>query len=222
MANKEKNRTNERTIRFLKDSEGRFLEFFGIYSSLTVASKNYMNQALEAFADGYGRLEGLLFFELLKEKMLEEDISYCALAKEIDILHGYKQTSPEDHFYQESHLRVIVNRKNYKSEAVKDMKKIFQVKDENIKRDFLRRGKNTDDYFRYAFISLDKINQDIFIKLASLISCSEMNIKTAELAQDLSDDGLWSARKSLGMTEAEYKEYKEQEQYWEYMYEDDQ
>lgn len=219
---KEKDRTNERTIRFLKDSEGRFLEFFGIYSSLTVASKNYMNQALETFAEGYGRLEGLLFFELVKEKMAEKDMSYYALARRIDELHGYKQTSPEDHFYPESHLRVIVNRKNYTSEAVKDLKKIFQIKDENIKKDFLARGKNTDDYMRYAFVSLNKMNQEIFIKLATLISCSEMNIETAELAQDLSDDGMWSERRELMMTEAEYREYKEQEQYLEYLYEDDQ
>lgn len=219
---KEKDRTNERTIRFLNESEERFKEFFKIYSGLTVASKNYMNQALKTFAEGYGRLEGLLFFELVKEKMLEKDMSYRALAKEIDILHGYKQTSPEDHFYPESHLRVIVNRKNYTSEAVKDLKTIFQIKEENIKKDFLARGKNTDDYFRYAFISLDIINQAIFIKLASLISCSEMNIETAELAQDLSDDGMWSERRELMMTEAEYREYKEQEQYLEYLYEDDQ
>ena len=191
-----KNRGNERTNKYLKESEDRFLEFWEKCKLLSLGTHNYINKSLEVFAETTGRLEGLLFFELVKERILERDITYEELASEIDKLYIDRKLKPGEHMYNESHLRVAIKRRNYNSIVVDDIKKVLKIKDENIKKEFLQRGNDNIDYLRYAFIALDKVTQEIFLELADRLYYMEKHIDFMDSADDISDIGMYSVEKA--------------------------
>lgn len=218
-----KNRDNERTFKYLRESEERFIKFLKKCQSLSLGTQNYINDSVEVFANATGRLEGILFFELVKERILENDMTYEELAKKIDKLHKNLQLKPGQHIYNESHLRVTIKRRNYKSIVVNDLKKVLHINDKNIKKDFLRRGDNNIDYLRFAFISLDKVTQENFIELAEKLWYTEGHIGTINNDEE-NNKGMVDSKRlekmyrdALFMNAEEYKEYKEQEQYLEYM-----
>jgi len=185
-----KNRDNERTFKYLRESEKQFLVFLKKCGSLSLGTRIYIQKSLEVFAEATGRLEGLLFFEIVEERIVEQDMTYEELASKIDKLYKNRQLRPGQHIYNESHLRVTIKRRNYKSIVVDDLKIVFGIKDENIKKDFLGRGKDNLDYLRYAFIALDKVTQETFLSLADSLYYMEKHIQNLSNDIEENDNGL--------------------------------
>ena len=211
--NKEKNRKNERNEKFLKESEKRFNEFHKIYESSSLAIKSYLNLIINIFAKEYGRLEGILFFELVRKIMKEQKIGYTELLNRID------NVLDRPFNFEIEHLRLVVNRKNYKSTITEPLKKALELDKIDIEKEYTNCF-GFDSYLKNAYLSLDTLTQNAINKLAECSYSIDNHIQSNNFDYEENDNGLINPneiyRRELGMSKKEYKEYKDQEQYLDY------
>ena len=212
-------RGNERDIQFYKNSDERFKDFEKKIKYLSLGSKNYLIHTMEVFAKMQGRLEGVIFYKYIEKKIKNEKIPYAWICNEITVKCNTNR------IYETGHLRLTVKRKSYNSEFTEYLKIIFKLHDVDIEKEF-RKKFEFREYLNCVYISLNELTQKIFIEVADSLYYAELTTASQQYFNDFNeenDNGLVDTKRLQDMykqerlmSEEEYKEYKEQEQYLDY------